>query len=90
MEPQDPLADAVDHLVRSTGMTRSIAHRVVLDVLALFDEPLDQLVRRRHRELQRNGLANADIFHRLGEELAQRPVAAPRLSERQLRRLVYG
>jgi hypothetical protein len=47
-------------------------------------------VRRRHRELQAAGRTNAEIFGRIAAELAGRPVAAPALSERQLRRIVYG
>jgi hypothetical protein len=47
-------------------------------------------VRRRHRELQASGLANAAIFDCIAAELAARPVAAPTLSARQLRRVVYG
>jgi len=47
-------------------------------------------VRRRHRELQATGLANLAIFDRIADELASRPVAAPPLSPRQIRRIVYG
>jgi hypothetical protein len=47
-------------------------------------------VRRRHRELQREGLANEEIFARIGEEVTARRFRAPQLSARQLRRIVYG
>ena len=47
-------------------------------------------VRRRHAELKTFGVRNPEIFARLADELAQRVVAAPELSERQLRRIVYG
>ena len=63
---------------------------MVLDVLAYFDETAAEFVRRRHRELRSGGLANAEIFTRIRTELPHRAVAAPDLSERQLRRLVYG
>jgi len=82
--------DLVDHLVRSTPLQRGEAVRVVLDVLAYFDETTDEFVRRRHRELQSGGLANAEIFERIAAELPHRAVAPPELSLRQLRRVVYG
>ena len=47
-------------------------------------------MRRRHAELKTHGVRNPEIFARLAEELAHRVVAAPALSERQLRRIVYG
>jgi hypothetical protein len=82
--------DLVDHLVRTTQLPAGIAARVVDDVVAYFDEPVEAFVRRRHRELQAAGRSNAEIFDRVAAELTARPVAAPRLSARQLRRLVYG
>jgi hypothetical protein len=85
-----PHDDLVDHLVRSTPLQRGEAARVVLDVLAYFDETTEEFVRRRHRELQSGGLNNADIFERIRHELPRRAVAPPELSLRQLRRIVYG
>ena len=60
------------------------------DVLAFHAEPVEDYVRRRHAELKTYGVRNPEIFARLAEELAHRVVAAPELSERQLRRIVYG
>ncbi|SDC41035.1 hypothetical protein F610DRAFT_01878 [Streptomyces sp. LaPpAH-199] len=82
--------DLIDHLVRSTALQRGEAARVVLDVLAYFDESTEDFVRRRHRELQSGGLVNAEIFERIAAELPHRAVAPPELSLRQLRRIVYG
>ncbi|MDT0443232.1 MULTISPECIES: hypothetical protein [unclassified Streptomyces] len=85
-----PHDDLVDHLVRSTPLARGEAARVVLDVLAYFDETAEEFVRRRHRELQSRGLTNTAIFQRIADELPHRAVAPPELSQRQLRRIVYG
>ncbi len=82
--------DLVDHLVRTTHLPAGVARRVVDDVVAYFGEPVEAVVRRRHRELQAAGLANAEIYDRIAAELAARPVAAPSLSPRQIRRVVYG
>ncbi|MDB1086826.1 hypothetical protein PJ985_04515 [Streptomyces sp. ACA25] len=89
-ERRTPHEDLVDHLVRSTSLGRGEAARVVLDVLAYFDETTEEFVRRRHRELQSGGLTNTGIFLRIAEELPHRAVAPPELSQRQLRRIVYG
>ena len=80
----------MDHLVATTELTAAEAVRVVEDVLAFHAEPVEQYVRRRHAELKTFGAHNPEIFARLVEELTHRVVAAPPLSERQLRRIVYG
>ncbi len=80
----------VDHLVAGTGLTASEAQRVVEDVLAFYAEPVDEFVRRRHAELKTYGAKNDEIFVRIAEELSERVVAAPSLSERQLRRIIYS
>lgn len=80
----------VNHLVATTGLSAAEAARVIDDVIAFHHEPVEAVVRRRHAELKMHGAKNADIFARLRSELAQRVVAAPDLSERQLRRIVYG
>ncbi|MEV6959776.1 hypothetical protein AB0M97_11365 [Streptomyces sp. NPDC051207] len=82
--------ELVDHLTRSTPLNRGEALRVVQDVLAYFDETTEEYVRRRHRELQAQGLVNAEIFERIAADLPYRAVAPPELSLRQLRRIVYG
>ena len=82
--------DLVDHIARLTAMPPAAAGRLVAEVLHYFSESVEDFVRRRHRQLQSSGLTNAEIFGRLGEELAARRFVAPDLSERQIRRIVYG
>jgi hypothetical protein len=79
----------VNHLVAGTGLTAAEAQRVVEDVLAFYAEPLEEYVRRRHAELKTFGAKNDEIFARIAAELGERVVAAPPLSERQLRRIIY-
>ncbi|TCO60962.1 hypothetical protein EV192_103544 [Actinocrispum wychmicini] len=83
-------SDLVRHVVASTGLAPDIAARLVADVVAYFGETAEQFVRRRHAELRRRHLGNASIWPVIAAELADRRVAAPQLSERQLRRIVYG
>ena len=82
--------DLVDHLTRTTPLSRGEALRVIQDVLAYFDETTEDYVRRRHRELQGQGLVNAEIFNRIEADLRDRAVAPAELTLRQLRRIVYG
>ena len=86
--PADP--QLVAHLVATTGLAAAEAARVVDDVVAFHAEPVEAYVRRRHTELKTHGARNPEIFGRIAVELVDRVVAAPLLSERQLRRLVYG
>ncbi|SFC12900.1 hypothetical protein SAMN04487968_1044 [Nocardioides terrae] len=80
----------VDHVVATTGLTPAEAARLIDDVVAYHAEPVEEFVRRRHAQLRTAGSKNDEIFARIAEELAGRVVAAPRLSERQLRRMIYG
>lgn len=80
----------VDHVVATTGLTPAEASRVIDDVVAFHAESVEEFVRRRHAQLKAHGGKNDEIFVRIAHELAGRVVAAPQLSERQLRRMIYG
>ncbi|TCK20638.1 hypothetical protein [Pseudonocardia endophytica] len=82
--------ELIAHLVRTTSLSPGEATRVVADVLGYFGEPVEAFVRRRHAELRARGLHNDRIFAQIADELRVRRVAAPELTVRQLRRLVYG
>jgi hypothetical protein len=83
-------AEIAGRLVATTTLGTESASRVLDDVLALMDETIEQFVARRHAELQRTGLRNDEIFGLLAEECASWRFRAPSLSQRQLRRIVYG
>ena len=80
----------VDRVVASTGLTPAEAARLIDDVLAFHHEPVEDYVRRRHAQLKTYGAKNDEIYARIAQELAGRVVAAPSLTERQLRRMIYG
>jgi len=83
-------AELVERLVTSTDLSPAEATRVVEDVLAWYSEPLVDFVRRRHAELRLRGVRNEQIYRTLADEVRRRPFAAPAVSERQLRRFIYG
>jgi hypothetical protein len=82
--------DVVERVAATAGLSRAEAARLVDDVVTWYREPVEQYVRRRHAHLRTYGGRNADIYARLADELRSRVVAAPDLSERQLRRIIYG
>jgi hypothetical protein len=82
--------ELVDRLVTTTALPAGVARRVVEEVVAYCGESAEEFIRRRHRELQSDGLANAEAFGRIASELVARPVAAPPFTERQVRRAIYG
>jgi hypothetical protein len=87
----DPLPDdLVQHVAASTGLPPATAARVVADVIGYFDETVEEYVRRRHAELRLRQFRNAQIWTAIEAELTRRPFLASRMSERQLRRVVYG
>ena len=81
--------DLVQHVAGTTGLPEPTAARVVGDVIGYFAETAEEFVRRRHAELHRDH-KNDQIWELIAGELAGRPVAAPKTSQRQLRRMVYG
>jgi hypothetical protein len=82
--------DLIAHLERTLGMGAPAASRVIDEVLAYFQETVDQFVTRRHGELQAESRRNEEIFEQITAELGQRRFTAPELSQRQIRRLIYG
>ena len=63
---------------------------MITDVIAFYSEPAEDFVRRRHAQLQTYGMRNPEIFAQISSELSRRVVAPPPLTDRQLRRIVYG
>ncbi|ABL84098.1 MULTISPECIES: hypothetical protein [unclassified Nocardioides] len=88
--PRSPDPELVGRIAASTGLSVGEAARVVEDVVAFHAETVAHYVQRRHAHLKTYGAKNDEIFALIAEELAHRVVAAPALTARQLRRLVYG
>src|SRR6202012_2632167 len=83
-------ADLVRHVIATTGLPPATATKVIADVVAYFDETVEDYVRRRHHELRLRQLKNAQIWSVITGEISTRRFAAPVMTERQLRRIVYG
>jgi len=90
MDDDEQLGELLAHLAETTRLSRAEAARVLDELLAHFSESVEQFVRRRHAQLQAEEHKNPAIFERIAAELRQRRFTAPALSERQIRRLIYG
>ena len=82
--------DLVRRLAESLGVSHSEAARAVGEVVAHYAEPIEEYVRRRHESCRRQGIANPEAYALIAAEVAGRVVAAPTLTERQVRRMIYG
>ena len=80
----------VSHVVATTALSEAEAARVIDDVIAFHAQVVEDFVRIRHASLKTYGAKNPEIFERIADELRGRVFAAPELTERQLRRIVYG
>lgn len=90
MGSAEVFGELAEHLERTIGLRRSEALRVIEEVVHYFSETVDQFVMRRHAELRAEGLRNEAIYDRIREEARERRFAAPALTRRQVRRMIYG
>lgn len=88
----DPELDAelIRYVATTAGLGANEAVRVIADIVAWYRESVEAYVRRRHQQLQTRGVRNTDAYARIAAELRARVVAPPHLSERQVRRMIYG
>ena len=83
-------ADLQDHVTQSFGIRSEEFARLYEAFAAYFDVTLEEFVRRRHLDLQKAGNRNPDIYAALRQEVLDMRFAARNVTERQIRRLIYG
>ena len=88
--PDTDISDLIEHLSKLTALSDAQSQQVVVEVLAYFNEDIESYVRRRHHELQQQGLSNVKIFTSIRDELPDRLFPAEEISERKIRRMIYG
>lgn len=88
--PDRDVTDLIKHLSELTALSESQSGQVVDEVLAYFNEDIESFIRRRHHELQQQGFANAKIFTAIEKEVSGRLFPAEKISERKIRRVIYG
>lgn len=91
MKDDTNLHPLLNHLCNISRLEQNEAKKLVAEVIAYFSETTEVYVQRRHRELKQDeGLSNAQIYQRIETELKQIVLASPALSQRQIRRIIYG
>ena len=91
MNSKPNLQPLINHLCHSSDLNAAQARKVVDEVIAYFAETPDAYVRRRHRELKHEtGLNNSQIFVQIEVEMTQLVFTTPALTQRQIRRIIYG
>ena len=78
------------YLVHGRGLSPADARSLLHEVQGFYRESVADFVSRRHRELQLQGLRNPRIYAQIRSELDTHLFRAGPLSERQIRRLIYG
>jgi hypothetical protein len=84
------LTDFKSHLLATYGITDSDFERLHEEFLSYFGQTVEEFVSRRHQELQKTGRKNDEIYRLIQAEATARRFAVQDLSERQIRRIVYG
>lgn len=91
MRDDTNLQPLLNHLCNISRLEQNEAIKLVAEVIAYFCETAEVYVQRRHRELKQDeGLSNAQIYQRIEVELGELVFASPTLSQRQIRRIIYG
>ncbi len=82
--------DLLDHLCRSAAIEPEKAQQLLREMLHFYNETSNEFMQRRHLELQQQGMNNEEIYTTIQTEVAQRRFAAPAITTRQIRRVIYG
>jgi hypothetical protein len=82
--------ELTEHLVGLTATEAAVVERLLREILEYFDEDPETFVRRRHGQLKARGWRNDRIWPQIALEMDGRPFRSRALSQRQLRRIVYG
>ena len=90
MTPTGNQKELIRHLCGHFGISDSVASQLIAEVLAYNNQSYESFIHQRHRELQKTGVPNKVAYGVIQEELSERRFLAPALSERQIRRIIYG
>jgi hypothetical protein len=78
------------HLKETYGIAEDDFGRLMDEFLAYFGSTLEEFVRIRHLELQRMGKRNPEIYRQISGEARALRFVEKDLSERRVRRFIYG
>lgn len=87
---EDPAEPLVKRLSTVCGLSPGKASQVVSEVLDQLSVTVDEYIAARHESLQDQGWPNEKIYQQIQSDLGRLRFSAPALSERQIRRRIYG
>ena len=79
-----------EYLLRVVALPEPLLDKIIGELRDHWSETAPEYIRRRHGELQRRGVPNRLVYGQIARELKSRPVRSSPLSERQIRRIIYG
>jgi hypothetical protein len=78
------------YLLETYDLEPAILDRLLSDVWAFTQDSPEVWIQKRHAQLQQAGKRNEESYAVIARELAAGRFAAPPLSARQIRRVIYG
>jgi len=90
MTENQPPKDLTNHLTAISGLQPPAITRILQEIFAYFDESVEEFILRRHTSLQEIGYTNVEIYNQISTELANHRFPPPTLTQRQIRRIIYG
>ena len=79
-----------NHIARNYGIEPEQAERLLEELPQLFPLTASEYICQRHLALQQLGFKNSEIYRKIGTELEGMVFSAGSMSERQIRRIIYG
>ncbi len=83
-------ADWVSALARNYSLSEVVLQRLIEEFLAATDLTAEQYVAERHLTLRQAGMSNTEIYQALQVEVEKGRFRTRPLSQRQVRRWIYG
>ncbi len=84
------LQEFTSYILDSFQLTEQEFDRLMDEFLAFFELEVEEFIRQRHLQLKKEGLKNEAIYEQINQELDSRRFKSADLSQRQIRRIIYG
>jgi hypothetical protein len=78
------------HLQDLFNLNEDQVKQITDEFIAFFSETAEDYIRRRHNEMKADSMKNDEIYKILKSEISKRRFASAGLTERQIRRIIYG
>ncbi len=83
-------SDFKEHLASAHRIPERDFDRIMEEVNSYYDISVNEYIQTRHQQLKSDGSKNEEIYQQILREIEERRFTAPRLTVRQVRRIIYG